>query len=142
MSGTTKTALIAGFTYALLVFMFGLCLGAVRIALVVPRFGETIAVLVEAPIILLASWWICLRCIVHFKVNASVTARALMGLVALITLQAEEIGLAAAAFGRSPVEYWLSLWSLPGMIGLGAQMAFAAFPLAQAGRANASRSPR
>ena len=142
ISGPQRTALTAGVTYALLVFVVGFCLGAIRIALLVPRLGETIAVLVEMPIMLLASWWLCRRCIDHFRLNASLAARALMGSVALVTLQAEEIGIAVAAFGHSPIEYWLGLGSLPGMIGLAAQVAFAGFPLAQAACTNARHSPQ
>jgi hypothetical protein len=56
-----------------------------------------------------------------------------MGSVALVILLAGELGLATAAFGVSPLGYWLSLWSLPGIIGLSAQIAFASFPLIQAG---------
>ena len=57
-----------------------------------------------------------------------------MGSVALATLLAEEIGLAAVAFGLSPIDYALSLRSPPGLIGLSAQIAFASFPLVQSNR--------
>jgi hypothetical protein len=113
-------------------FAVGFALGAIRIWLITPRFGTTIAVLAEAPVILLVSWGVCLKCITHFRVSASVTARALMGFVALATLLTQEVGLSALAFGLSPVEYMVSLRSLPGSIGLSAQIAFASFPLLQA----------
>jgi len=45
----------AGCVYALVVFMFGFAFGAVRILLVVPRLGETVAALLELPFILLVS---------------------------------------------------------------------------------------
>lgn len=133
MSASAWGALKAGFVYAVAVFALGFGLGAIRIALVVPRFGETAAVLLEAPIMLIASWWVCLRCVGHFRVETSLTARSLMGLVAFVTLQSAEIGLAMAAFERSPSQYWLALWSTPGMIGLGSQIAFAWFPVVQSG---------
>jgi hypothetical protein len=65
-----------------------------------------------------------------------------MGSVALATLLAQEIGLAAAAFGVSPVGYLLSLFSLPGIIGLSAQIAFASFPLVQSGSRCRDSLPR
>jgi hypothetical protein len=91
---------------------------------------------------LVASWWVSLKCIAHFRVSASVGARIFMGSVALATLLAQEIGLAAAAFGVSPVGYLLSLFSLPGIIGLSAQIAFASFPLVQSGSRCRDSLPR
>ena len=123
-------------------FAFGFCLGALRMALVVPRLGETVAVLVEMPFMLAASWWVCRRCVGHFRVRASLGARLVMGSVALATLQTEEIALAIAAFGRTPAQYWIGLRSLPGMIGLVGQMASASFPLTLLARAISSRSLR
>jgi hypothetical protein len=133
LSASITAPVRAGLVYALVVFAVGFALGAIRIWLVAPRFGATIAVLIEAPFMLAASWWVCLKCTARFRVSACVRARLLMGLVAFATLLAAEIGLAAVAFGQSPADYMLRLRSLPAAIGLWAQIAFASFPLLQAG---------
>lgn len=121
-----------GLVYALVIFAIGFALGTARVLLVAPRLGATIAVLLEAPFMLVASWRVSRRCIAHFKVSATARRRILMGLVALGTLTSAEIGLAALAFGQSPIGYLLNLESSAGAIGLGAQLAFASFPLLQA----------
>ena len=48
----------AGVAYAVTVFTIGFVLGTVRVLLLVPRVGSTIAVSVESPIILIASWYV------------------------------------------------------------------------------------
>jgi len=48
-------AVEAGVIYALIVFLCGFALGALRVLLIVPRIGETAAVSLEAPLILTAS---------------------------------------------------------------------------------------
>jgi hypothetical protein len=52
-------AIEAGALYATMVFLMGFILGTIRVLLLVPRLGETIAVIVEAPIALAASWFVC-----------------------------------------------------------------------------------
>jgi hypothetical protein len=49
----------AGALYALLVFLIGFILGTIRVLLIAPRLGETIAVLLETPVILGASFGWC-----------------------------------------------------------------------------------
>ena len=54
MYRTTK----GGALYAIIVFVIGFIFGTIRVLLLVPRLGETNAVIVEAPIILAASWFV------------------------------------------------------------------------------------
>jgi subtilisin len=49
----------AGAAYFAVVFMAGFMLGVLRVVVLVPRFGETAAVLAELPVILLISWIVC-----------------------------------------------------------------------------------
>lgn len=42
----------AGALYAIIVFLIGFILGTIRVLLLIPRLGETIAVILEAPSIL------------------------------------------------------------------------------------------
>ncbi len=53
----------AGALYALTVFLAGFVLGTFRVLLVAPHFGETIAVILEAPLMLMASWYVCRWCV-------------------------------------------------------------------------------
>jgi hypothetical protein len=62
----------------------------------------------------------------------AVAARLVMGLAAFLVLMLAEATLSVVFFGRSVTGYLASLGSLPGAIGLAAQVAFAGFPLAQA----------
>jgi hypothetical protein len=68
MAGSSMTALVrlfrtitAGALYAIIVFVSGFILGTIRVLLIAPRLGETLAVIVEAPLILVASWFVCRR---------------------------------------------------------------------------------
>ena len=53
----------AGALYAIIVFVIGFNLGTMRLLLLVPRLGETTAVIFEAPIMLAASWFVCRWCV-------------------------------------------------------------------------------
>jgi len=123
----------AGAVYAVIVFLIGFILGTIRILLLAPRLGDTTAVIVEAPLILTASWFICRWCVDWLNVRRTVPVRLLMGSVAFVVLVAAEIGL-GVAFGRSLVDQLAAFKSSPGAIGLGAQVIFAMFPVIQGWR--------
>ena len=125
---------VAGIAYATIVFSIGFALGIVRVLLVTPRAGAMTAVLLEAPIMLVASWHVCRQCVRRFRVEDSLHARLIMGAVALATLLLAEIALAESILGRTLAEYLASLRSATGGVGLAAQIAFGAFPLLQSGR--------
>ena len=63
-----------------------------------------------------------------------VDVRSLMGLVAFAVLMAAEFSLAGLVFGRSLDEQLACYASVPGAIGLAAQIVFAAFPVVQVWR--------
>src|SRR5215469_7339785 len=69
----------AGALYSIIAFLIGFILGTIRVLLVAPRLGETTAVIVEAPIILAASWLVCRWCVDRLNVRRTVPARSLMG---------------------------------------------------------------
>ena len=124
----------AAFAYAASVFSVGFGLGAIRLTLVAPRVGATVAVLLEAPVILTASWYLSKVIIARFRVPAEFGARALMGATAFAVLMGCELALSALVFDRSASQFVLQYASVPGLIGLAAQVCFAVFPLCQAGR--------
>jgi hypothetical protein len=123
----------AGAVYAVIVFLIGFILGTIRILLLAPRLGDTTAVIVEAPIILTTSWFICRWCVNRLDVRRTVTARSWMGLVAFLVLMLAEAGL-GAVFGRSLADQRAAYKSPPGAIGLAAQVIFAMLPVIQVWR--------
>lgn len=132
----------AGLAYAILVFGVGFALGTIRVLLVAPHVGPGAAVLIELPLILGASWWISLACVAHFRVSRAVAARLVMGVAAFLVLMLAEVSLSVVLFGRFITEYLASLATLPGAIGLAAQVLFAGFPLVQAGLVSPIRGGR
>jgi hypothetical protein len=116
--------------YARIVFSFG----TIRVLLFAPRFGETAAVILETPVMLAASWFVCRWCVDRVDVPRTVPVRSAMGAVAFVVLMAAEFGLAGLVFGRSLDEQLAGYASAPGAIGLAAQIVFAAFPVVQVWR--------
>jgi hypothetical protein len=133
-AGPVFRATKAGAFYAIIVFVIGFILGTIRVLLLAPRLGETIAVIVEAPVILAASWFVCRWCVDRLDVRRTVSARSLMGLAAFLVLMSVEVVGMGAVLGRSLVDQLSSYGSLFGAIGLAAQVVFAMFPLIQVWR--------
>ncbi len=119
----------AGVAYAVTVFAIGFLLGAARVLLLAPRVGATIAVSVEAPIILTASWYVSKIWVTRLAVGAEIRLRILMGVVAFLTLMILEVATSISLFHRSIGEYLAGLRALAGAIGFAAQICFASFPL-------------
>jgi hypothetical protein len=122
-------ALKAGFTYFLVVFAVGFLLGTARVLAIVPRLGETTAVLLELPLMRGASWIASRRLVDRFEVPATIRARAAMGAFAFALLMAAELGVSILAFGRTAAEHATSYASARGALGLAAQIGFALLPL-------------
>jgi hypothetical protein len=123
----------AGAFYALIVFLIGLVIGSLRVLLLAPRLGETAAVALETPFMLAASWFVCRWCVDRLDVPRT-PARSVMGAVAFVALASAEFGLSIFIFGRSTTEHLASYASVPGAIGLIAQIVFATFPVVQVWR--------
>ncbi len=123
----------AGALYAIVVLSIGFILGTIRVLLLAPRLGETTAVIIEAPIMLAVSWFVCRWCVDRLDVRRTVAARSLMGLVAFTVLMSGEVGL-DAVFGRSLADQLAAYKSPSGAIGLTAQVIFAMFPVIQGWR--------
>jgi hypothetical protein len=120
---------IAGIVYFLIVFMLGFGLGAIRVFLVAPHLGETVAVLLETPLMLSASWVVCGWLVCRFNVASRTSAGALMGVVALGLMMTAEFAVSLLLFGRSPTQFVANFRTIPGTIGLVAQLAFGLMPL-------------
>ena len=124
----------AGALYALIVFLIGFSFGTIRVLLLAPRLGETAAVILETPVMLTASWVVCRWCVDRVDVPRTVPVRSAMGAVAFVVLMAAEFGFGGLVFGRSLDEQLAGYASVPGAIGLAAQIVFATFPIVQVWR--------
>jgi hypothetical protein len=129
-----NTALKAGVVYGVLAFAIGFCLGVIRVVAVAPRLGETAAVGLEVPVMLAFSWLLSRRCVRRFKVPPGTASRLMMGKAAFALLMSAELGVSVIALGRSVAEHLAGYRSIPGAVGLAAQVAFAVLPAIQ-GRA-------
>jgi hypothetical protein len=115
----------AGLLYALALFAIGFALALVRIPILAPRIGETGAVLVELPLMLIAAWHISRAIVLRMRLPHN--DRLLMGAVYFPTLLLLEL-LLGLALG-SPAPTIVSGWfALPGLLGLAAQALAAIFP--------------
>src|SRR3954453_10736105 len=101
-----RTVIRAGAVYCVIVFGIGFCLGALRVLAIAPRLGEMVAVVLEAPVMLAASWAVSLWCARVFQVPTAFAPRLMMGMVAFALLMALEAGLAIVVFGRPVADFF------------------------------------
>jgi hypothetical protein len=125
--------ILAGIAYFSLVFALGFLLGTVRTIFVqdAPSAIRLLGVLIELPIMLSASWFICRYIISRFAVAPRVVARAVMGSLAFALLFLAELLVGALLFGRTPSEHFALYRDASYALGLAAQIAFALMPLVQ-----------
>jgi hypothetical protein len=121
-------ATTAGAVYAIIVFLIGFILGTIRVLLLAPRLGETTAVIIEMPIMLAVSWFVCRWCVHRLDVRRTIPTRSLTGLVAFLVLMSAEVGL-GVVLGRSLADQLAGYKSPSGAIGLTAQVIFAMLPV-------------
>lgn len=125
--------IVAGIAYFALVFGLGFVLGTLRTLLVANAAdgGRLMGVLVELPVMIGASWFLCRLVIRRLAVAPTVRARALMGGLALALLLLAELALGAWLFGRTPAAQLALYKEASYALGLAAQLAFALLPLIQ-----------
>lgn len=124
----------AGAAYFALVFALGFVLGTLRVFLLAPALGDLGAVLVELPMMLVASWLICHWLTRLLRVPSDMPARLVMGGSAFVFLIVAEISLSLWLFGNSIAAHFGNYGTAHGAAGLAGQIAFAAFPVVQLGR--------
>ena len=98
---TVRAALL----YFGVVFGVGFILGTARVLWVVPRLGPRAAELMEAPIMVAASFWAARWIVRRMEVPAARTARLGMGVGALLLMLAAEFGLVLRVRGIGIAEY-------------------------------------
>lgn len=129
----TSTPLRAGAVYFALVFALGFLLGTVRTLFVqdAPGAGRLLGVMIELPIMLIASWFLCRHVVARFRVAPAVRPRAVMGAFAFALLLLAELLLGALLLGRTPAEQIALYREASYALGLAAQIGFAVMPILQ-----------
>lgn len=123
-------SLRAGAAAFALVFVAGFGFGTVRTIIVAPLLGETNAVLLELPFMLLVSWVAVGWAVGRWNVR-SIRSALMMGAFTFALLLSSEIALAVMVFGQRWQDWATNLWHVPGSPGLAAQIAFALMPFFQ-----------
>lgn len=124
-------ALRAGSVYFAVMFALGFVLGTIRVVLLAPGLGAMTATLIELPVMLAASWFVCRWAVARWRVPWRPGARLAMGALAFALLIAAEVVLGTLGFGRSVGEQIAAMLSPEGLAGLAGQLLFALFPLAR-----------
>ena len=119
----------SGALYFALVFGAGFVLGTVRVLWAVPRFGERVAELMEAPVMLgvtiLAARWVVRR----LALPRAAAARLGMGLVGLGLLLVAELAVVFLVRGLTLAEDIASRDVVSGSVYLGLLVVFTIMPL-------------
>jgi hypothetical protein len=116
-----------GLSYFALVFTFAFATGAARVLLVAPRTGPTVAVLMEVPIIIAASWIVAHRLLRDH--GLWLRQRATMGATAFALTMASEAALSWLMRGERLTEWAGTLTTHLGVIGLAGQVIFGLMPM-------------
>jgi len=124
----TTQSIKAGLAYFALVFGAGFVLGALRVSILVPRFGERISELSEMPLMFAVIIIVARFVINRFAVPFSIVARLGTGLLALVLLLAAELLLAVIVQERSLADYVASRDPISGSVYLAMLALFALMP--------------
>lgn len=116
------------FKYTAIVFAIGFLAGTVRVLFLVPRIGETAAVLAELPLMLTASFFVARWVVRRDRVARTLRSRARMGLMSFAILMAFETAVSLAVFGNTLTEHLTGYLSPPAWLGVFGQIVFAAMP--------------
>lgn len=120
-----KTAVL----YFLLVFAAGWVLGPLRELVLMPRFGRTVGLLAEAPLMLIAMVFAARWSLRRPEVPATMGARVTVGLIALALLLAVEAASVRWVRGVGVAEYVTGHDLTDGAITLALFALFAAMPI-------------
>jgi hypothetical protein len=125
--------LVAGAAYFAMVFALGFLLGTARTLLVpdAPGGGRLLGVLIELPVMLAASWFLCRHAVRRFGVAPLLGPRALMGGFAFVLLMLAELLVGVLLAGRTPADHVALYRDASYALGLAAQVVFALMPVAQ-----------
>lgn len=121
-----RSAVICGAVYGVIAFLAGAVLGTLRVTMIAPRTGETVAVLLELPIMLGLCWAVAGALLRRPGLRAG-WPRLAMGAAGFAVLMAAELAL-SLALDQSWRGFLAGLLRPAGAIGLAGQLGFAALP--------------
>jgi hypothetical protein len=130
---------LAGFAYFAVVFAAGFVLGTLRVFLLIPWLGETAAVLIELPVILVVAWVACRRLVGAFDVASELAPRLVMGGTAFLSLMGTELIFSVLTFGRTVADHLAHYHEMHALLGLAGQVAFGLFPPMQLRKGHRSK---
>jgi len=119
----------AAVLYFLLVFAAGWVLGPLRELVLVPRFGRTVGLLAEAPLMLIAMVFAARWSVRRLAAPATLGARGAVGLIALVLLLAVEAASVRWVRGVGVTDYIAGHNLADGVITLALFALFAAMPI-------------
>jgi hypothetical protein len=118
----------AALSYFAIVFGAGFLLGPIRVFVLEPRLGETLATLCETPVLLVVIFHAARSLPRRFGVS-TIGARAAMGFGALLLQQAADFALGSVLRGLPPAEQLAHFATPAGLIYAALVIAFAAMPV-------------
>lgn len=119
------------FKYFSGVFFVAFVLGALRVIFVIPKIGAVAAVLIEIPIILIVSWLYFRYLLSKENTFYSHVDLFFVGFFSFLFLMITEYIFSIYFFHITAVQYFESMLTIHGLIGLLGQAAFASVPLWQ-----------
>jgi hypothetical protein len=127
----------AGAAYFALVFGAGFALGLIRIPLLVPRFGERVAELMEAPVMLAVIFFASRHIARRYALRSSARLAVAVGAFALMLLLAAELLLAVVLQDRTVAAYLSGRDPVSGAVYLASLILYALMPWLQTRTRNA-----
>lgn len=131
-----KRIVTAALYYFALVFGAGLVLGPPRVLWLEPWLGKTLAVALEAPLLILAMWWGARAAPAWAGVRAGAGALLAVGVLALVLQQLADLSVGFGLRGMTLAEQLRYFATPPGYIYAGCLALFAIMPLLRAKRAS------
>jgi hypothetical protein len=122
----------AALAYFSIVFAIGFVLGAFRVSFAAPLLGESLATIVELPVILAASWFVCRWVMARWKISRAPVPRFAVGALAFALLIAAEIAVGVIGFRRTVTQILAGYDRMGPLLGLVGQVLFGLFPRIQA----------
>lgn len=126
-----RRAILLGALYFAGIFALGFVFGTLRELVFAPLVGRGIVVLIEAPLILLAAWFLCRWLLSRFAPLDGVGQHLLMGMIAFFLLLVGEAAVAVGLMAASLASHFAGYTTISGMLELLPQMAFGLFPALQ-----------
>jgi hypothetical protein len=123
-----RVALSALF-YFLVVFGAGFVLGPIRVLWLEPRLGQTMAVLIESPILVLAMWFAAASAPVWARMQGGALDYFCMGITALLFQQAADWAVGFGLRGMTLTDQLAYLASPAGLIYVATLIVFLFMPL-------------